>query len=161
MSILPAVDQAGQVELFWMYTEPQSHYTGRTIHEKETVQRTDKTVLLRQEHGYKEKDVYDWAEARNVRLFAEEFGHGVRQSQRQTKKRSGTLPFALSTVQRIISPRKDNVVDVIVILELHWALQWTKDNLKAQPEKIFGALFPGMKPFETAFIAASLGAPFI
>ena len=56
-----------------MYTEPQSHYTGRTIHEMETVQRPDKTVLLRKEHSYKEEDVLR-AEARNVTLFAKEFG---------------------------------------------------------------------------------------
>ena len=115
-------------------TEPQSHYTGRTIHEKETVPRPDKTVLLRQEHSYKEKDVLR-AEARNMRLFAKEFGQSVRQERvrDKTKKRSGTLPLALSTFQRIVSPRKDNVIDVIVIVELQ-ALQWTNDNLKAQPE---------------------------
>ena len=76
-----------------MCTEPQSHYTERTIHEKETVQRTDKAVLLRpEEHGYKEKDVLR-AEARNVRLFAKEFGQGVRQSQRQTKEKEWNSTF--------------------------------------------------------------------
>ena len=55
MPIMPAVDQAvgrTTLKLLDVYC-PQSHYTGRTIHEKETVQRTDKTVLLRQEHGFK------------------------------------------------------------------------------------------------------------
>ena len=42
--------------LFRCVLNTQSHYTGRTIHEKETVQRTDKAVLLRpEEHGYERK----------------------------------------------------------------------------------------------------------
>ena len=74
-----------------MYTEPQRHYTGRTIHEKETVQsRTDKTVLLGKNTVLRAerilKDVLR-AEARNVRLFAKEFGQGVWQSQRQHKEK--------------------------------------------------------------------------
>ena len=74
-----------------MCTETQSHYTGRTIHEKDTVQRTDKAVRP-EEHGYKEKDVLR-AEARNVRLFAKEFGQGVRQSQRQIKEKEWNSTF--------------------------------------------------------------------
>ena len=82
---------------------------------------------FRQEHCSKEK--YVLRTETNLRLFAKEFGQGVRHQRvrEKTKKRAGTLPLALSTLFPF--EHMYNVVDMIVIMELQ-ALQWTEDNMK-------------------------------
>ena len=84
-----------------------------------------------QEDGAKGKDVLR-EEARNMRLFAKKFGHGVRQQRvrGKTKERAGTQPLALSRIRRIISPRTDNLPDMIKKLQ---ALD--EVNLKHYPLK--------------------------
>jgi len=52
-----------------------------------------------------ENDVFR-AEARELRVFATEFGRGVRQQRLRgkTKERAGNLPLALSMMRRVVSP---------------------------------------------------------
>ena len=87
---------------FSMYTGPQSHYTERKIEKKEPewlYERAKNTGQnkARREDSSKEKDVLQ-QEARDLRLFAKEFGQGVRQQRvrDKTKERAGTLPLALT-----------------------------------------------------------------
>ena len=55
------------------------------------------------------------AEARELRVFATEFGRGVRQQRvrGKTKERAGNLPLALSMMRRVVSPGTDSVPDMI------------------------------------------------
>ena len=83
-----------------MYTGPQSRYRERTINKREPEWLYDR-AKLREEHfrledSVKEKDNL-CEEARELRLFAKEFGQGVRQQRvrDKTKEKAGTLPLAL------------------------------------------------------------------
>ena len=46
--------------------------------------------------------------------LGKEFGSKVRD---KTKQKAGTLPLALSTIRRVVSPQTDNVVDVLEELQ--------------------------------------------
>ena len=50
-------------------------------------------------------------EAKELRLFAKEFGQGVRQQRVRGKaqERAGTLPLAISMMKRIIAPETRNL----------------------------------------------------
>ena len=108
---------------FSMYTGPQSHYTERKIDKKEPEWLYERAKITGQdtvgrEDSAKEKDTLK-QEARHLRLFAKEFGQGVRQQKvrDKTKERAGTLPLALTMIQRVISPQTDNVVDMLEELQ--------------------------------------------
>ena len=102
---------------FSMYTGPQSHYTERKINKMEPEWLYDRAKKrqenFREEDGT-ENDVLR-AEARELRVFATEFGRGVRQQRvrGKTKERAGTLPLALSMMRRVVSPGTDSVPDMI------------------------------------------------
>ena len=78
----------------------------------------DKTILGEKTCSSKGKEVLQ-QEARDLRLFAKEFGQGVQQQRvrDKTKEKAGTLPLALSMVRRVISPQTDNVVDMLEELQ--------------------------------------------
>ena len=74
-----------------MYTGPQSLYTERTINKREPEWLHDR-AKLREEHfrledSVKEKDDLS-EEARKLRLFAKEFGQGVRQQLQRVRDRT-------------------------------------------------------------------------
>ena len=73
-----------------------------------------------------------------MRLFAKKFGHGVRQQRvrGKTKERAGTQPLALSRIRRIVSPRTDNLPDMIKELQ---ALD--ESQLEALPVEVCPVLF--------------------
>ena len=92
---------------FSMYTGPQSHYTERKMDKKEPEWLYERAKItgqdrVGQEDSLKEKDILKQA-ARDLRLFAKEFGHGVCQQKvrDKTKERAGTLPLALTMIQEL------------------------------------------------------------
>lgn len=58
-------------------------------------------------------------EARELRLFAKEFGQGVRQQRvrDRTKEKAGTLPLALSVIRRVRRSRTENAFDTLEELQ--------------------------------------------
>ena len=50
-------------------------------------------------------------EAKELRLFAKEFGQGVRQQRvrGKTQEKAGTLPLAISMMKRIIAPQTQSL----------------------------------------------------
>ena len=59
--------------------------------------------IFRPKHGVKEKDDLRREEARELRLFAKEFGRGVQQQRERdrTKEKDGTLPLALRMIRSV------------------------------------------------------------
>ena len=82
-----------------MYTGHQSHYTERTMDTSESEWLYDRAKLM-EEHFRPEDSV---KEARKLRLFAEEFGQGVRQQLKRVrdraKEKAGTLPLVLRMIR--------------------------------------------------------------
>lgn len=118
---------------FSMYTGLQRHYTERKIDKKEPEWLYERAKIIgqnkvRREDSVKETDVLE-EEARDMKLFAKEFGQGVRQQRvrDKIKKRARTLPLALTMIRRVISPQTDNAVDVLE------ELQALKDGEQATP----------------------------
>jgi len=71
-------------------------------------------------HTLEERD-----EAKELRLFAKEFGQGVRQQRvrGKTQERAGTLPLAISMMKRIIAQETRNLN---MLEELHSGPRGTK-----------------------------------
>ena len=69
-------------------------------------------------------------EAKELRLFAKEFGQGVRQQRvrGKTQERAGTVPLAISMVKRIIAPETRNLN---MIEELQGLEEESGDHLDA------------------------------
>ena len=86
-----------------MYTGHQSHYTERTINKPKPEWLYNRAKLMeehfRPEDSVKEKDDVR-EEARELRLFAKEFGQGVWQQRvrDRTKEKAGTLPLTLRMI---------------------------------------------------------------
>ena len=74
-----------------MYTGPQSHYTERTINKREP----EWLHEFRKEHLGQRKMYSD------LRLFAKEFGQGMRKQRDKTKEKAGTLPLTLRMIRRV------------------------------------------------------------
>lgn len=107
--IIESVEKTYQSS-FVFYTGPQSHYVQRRLHAKEPTwlrQRSQKTVTTtpgndaNEDNDHQDKETLR-SEAREMRLFAKEFGRGVRQQRARgkTKENAGTLPLALGMMRR-------------------------------------------------------------
>ena len=102
---------------FSMYTGRQSHYTERKINKMEPEWLYDRA--RKRQENFREEDSTEndvlRVEARELRVFATEFGRGVRQQRvrDKTKERAGTSPLALSMMRRVVSPGTDSVPDMI------------------------------------------------
>lgn len=125
--IMPAGDQAASLNLCKRCTtlrslcilDHKSHNTERKIDKKEPEWLYECAKItgqdtVGQEDSAKEEDILK-QEARDLRLCTKEFGQGVRQQRvrDKTKERAGTLPLALTTIRRVISPQTDYVVDML------------------------------------------------
>lgn len=123
---------------FSVYTGPQSHYTERTINKREPEWLYDRAKLseehFRQEDSVKEKDVLR-EESRELRLFAKEFGQGVRQQRvrDKTKEKAGTLPLSLSMIRRVQTNQTQNVVDMLEELQALDAGQPETAQIETRP----------------------------
>ena len=95
---------------FVVYSGPQSHYTEKRVHEKEPEWLYER-CKSRTMHTFLEERDETREEAKELRLFAKEFGQGVRQHRvrGKTQERAGTLPLAISTMKRIIAPETRNL----------------------------------------------------
>ena len=93
---------------FVVYSGPQSHYIEKKVHEKEPEWLYER-CKSRTVHTLEERDETR-EEAKELRLFAKEFGQGVRQQRvrGKTQERAGTLPLAISMMKRIIAPETRN-----------------------------------------------------
>ena len=122
---------------FSMYTGPQSHYTERTINKREPEWLYDRTKLgeehFRPEDSINEKDDLR-EEARELRLFAKEFGQRVRQQRvrDKTKEKAGTLPLALSMIRRVPTSQTKNAVDMYEELQALDAGQPERAQIKTR-----------------------------
>ena len=88
---------------FSMYTRTQSHYTERKIEKKEPEWLYERAKIngqdkVRREDSSKEKEVLQ-QEARDLRLFAKEFGHGVRQQRVRDKTKEKAKSYFPSNRQ--------------------------------------------------------------
>ena len=94
---------------FVVYSGPQSHYIENKVHEKEPEWLYER-CKSRTVHTLEERDETR-EEAKELRLFAKEFGQGVRQQRvrGKTQERAGTLPLAISMMKRIIAPETRNL----------------------------------------------------
>ena len=94
---------------FVVYSGPQSHYIEKKVHEKEPEWLYER-CKSRTVHTLEERDETR-EEAKELTLFAKEFGQGVRQQRvrGKTQERAGTLPLAISMMKRIIAPETRNL----------------------------------------------------
>ena len=125
---------------FVVYSGPQSHYIEKKVHEKEPEWLYER-CKSRTVHTLEERDETR-EEAKELRLFAKEFGQGVRQQRvrGKTQERAGTLPLAISMMKRITAPetRNLNMLEELQGLEEDWmpGRQWKRTELFFQKEKL-------------------------
>lgn len=137
--IIESVEKTYQSS-FVFYTGPQSHYIQRRIHAKEPTwvrERSQKTVYTatpeNDANEHQDKETLR-SEAKELRLFAKEFGRGVRQQRARgkTKENAGTLPLALSMMRR-----KGRQPTSINIIEEFQSLQEENDEAQTvQPHLV-------------------------
>ena len=88
---------------------PQSHYIEKKVHKKEPEWLYER-CKARIVHTVEESD-QTREEAKELRLFAKQFGQGVRQQRvrGKTQEKAGTLPLAISMMKRIIAPQTQSL----------------------------------------------------
>ena len=80
-------------------------------------------------------------EAKELRLFAKEFGQGVRQQRvrGKTQEKAGTLPLAISMMKRIIAPQTQslNTLEELQGLTKDVVITWLPGRLWKTTELFF------------------------